>query len=149
MEVTKRPPQVIVDPKAPLTIGLAPKCHRPCTLGTNFQPMLALGLGIIESGSGLMKVSLGCVIDVAAIHQKGNEVSHMVMVMGIDVITHPMMNSHGVSKKDERPPIHVGCIAVFEDFLPTDLEGLELTVWFHIKSNGSSVLKGLNIFISL
>lgn len=61
-------------------------------------------------------------IDIIAINQKRNEISRMVVKMGINIVSNPVMNSYGITQYEKCPPIEIGGGPLLQFFFPTQLK---------------------------
>ena len=85
MKISEGPPQVIIDPESPLAVLSSAQKYSPSTLGRDFEAMLLITLCIPNGRSRNVSDTVGSVVRIMTLKEKGQEVASVVMQVGANV----------------------------------------------------------------
>lgn len=124
---------MVVDPEAPFAVLPTTEQNGPSPSGWDFKAMSLITCGIPNRRGFDMLTSVGCMIDIATFEKDAEEVAPMVMEVGTDIGSNPVVNPNGVAKEEKRPTGEVMQITLIHLLGPSNLIGFELFVRLHMQ----------------
>lgn len=97
-EVAQRTPEMVVDPKAPLSMGPQAEEERPAAAGMNLDVVGNSGLVPVDGTRRKQLASIGRDVVVTAAQHQGEEMERVVVEMAFIVRSIPPVNPDGASK---------------------------------------------------